>query len=199
MRAVDLSGPPPGGTRSPGLVFLRSRFRWPPGGTRPCTVQTGRPRQDGDSQPTGIAFRCARRPRHCHRTTQQEPILGHADEGHEVRRRELMQSCRSSVRTKPSVRRGSLRSWGRRSRQPLRANDGGTVRPSAQPALSPFGLHARSAISAILRNVATCSGECPESLRVIRCLPVVWQCGEGRRLISLEGGSVRHSLDHEGA
>jgi hypothetical protein len=33
--------------------------------------------------------------------------------------------------------------------------DGGTVRPSALAALSPFGPHARSAISAILRNVNT--------------------------------------------
>src|SRR6516162_11627693 len=33
--------------------------------------------------------------------------------------------------------------------------DGGIVRPSALAALSPFGPHARSAISAILRNVNT--------------------------------------------
>ena len=34
-------------------------------------------------------------------------------------------------------------------------NDGGTVRPNALAALSPFSPHTRSAISAILRNVNT--------------------------------------------
>jgi len=41
-------------------------------------------------------------------------------------------SCRSSERTKPSVRRGSLRSWGQRSRQPLRANERCLLHPTAR-------------------------------------------------------------------
>src|SRR6516162_9314519 len=46
-------------------------------------------------------------------------------------------SCWSSERTKPSVRRGSLRSWGQRSRQPLRANERCLLHPT--PTYQAYG------------------------------------------------------------
>ena len=66
--------------------------------------------------------------------------------------------------------------------------DGGTVRPSALAALSPFGPHARSAISAILRNVNTrrrfASGSFAISASVSAIvLPYAWYVG-----ISASGG-----------
>ena len=66
--------------------------------------------------------------------------------------------------------------------------DGGIVRPSALAALSPFGPHARSAISAILRNVNTrrrfASGSFAISASVSAIVvPYAWYVG-----ISASGG-----------